>query len=51
MALLMFNQARRTKRCRTAAGIARKWFSVKTGTVMQSSKLGLQVWALANVSA
>ena len=25
----------------------RKWFSVKTGTVMQSSKLGLQVWAVA----
>ena len=30
-------------RCRDC----RKWFSVKTGTVMQSSKLGLQVWALA----
>ena len=28
-------------------GLPRKWFSVKTGTVMQSSKLGLQVWALA----
>ena len=26
----------------------RKWFSVKTGTVMQSSKLGLQVWAIAS---
>ena len=26
----------------------RKWFSVKTGTVMQSLKLGLQVWALAS---
>ena len=26
----------------------RKWFSVKTGTVMQSSKLGLQIWALAS---
>ena len=25
-----------------------KWFSVKTGTVMQSSKLGLQVWAIAS---
>ena len=25
----------------------RKYFSVKTGTVMQSSNLGLQVWALA----
>ena len=32
-----------THRCRDC----RKWFSVKTGTVMQSSKLGLQVWALA----
>ncbi len=31
-------------RCRDC----RKWFSVKTGTVMQSSKLGLQVWALAS---
>lgn len=31
-------------RCRSC----RKWFSVKTGTVMQSSKLGLQVWALAS---
>ena len=30
-------------RCRDC----RKWFSVKTGTVMQSSKLGLQVWAIA----
>ena len=30
-------------RCRDC----RKWFSVKTGTVMQSSKLGLQAWALA----
>ncbi len=30
-------------RCRSC----RKRFSVKTGTVMQSSKLGLQVWALA----
>ena len=30
-------------RCRDC----RKWFSVKTETVMQSSKLGLQVWALA----
>ena len=31
-------------RCRDC----RKWFSVKTGTVMQSSKLGLQVWATAS---
>ena len=31
-------------RCRAC----RKWFSVKTGTVMQSSKLGLQVWARAS---
>ena len=30
-------------RCRAC----RKFFSVKTGTVMQSSKLGYQVWALA----
>ena len=30
-------------RCRDC----RKFFSVKTGTVMQSSKLGMQVWALA----
>ena len=30
-------------RCRDC----RKWFSVKTGTVMQSSKLGLQVWTVA----
>ena len=30
-------------RCRDC----RRWFSVKTGTVMQSSKLGLQVWAVA----
>ena len=30
-------------RCRDC----RKWFSVKTDTVMQSSKLGLQVWAVA----
>ena len=30
-------------RCRAC----RKWFSVKTGTAMQSSKLGMQVWALA----
>ena len=25
----------------------RKWFSVRTGTVMQSSKLGYQAWAIA----
>ena len=31
-------------RCRDC----RRWFSVKTGTVMQSSKLGLRVWALAS---
>ena len=31
-------------RCRDC----RKWFSVKTGTVMQSSKLGLQRWVLAS---
>ncbi len=31
-------------RCRAC----RKWFSVKAGTVMQSSKLGLQVWARAS---
>ncbi len=31
-------------RCRDC----RKWFSVKTGTVMHSSKLGLQVWAVAS---
>ena len=31
-------------RCRDC----RKWFSVKTGSVMQSSKLGLQVWAIAS---
>ena len=30
-------------RCRDC----RRFFSVKTGTVMQSSKLGLQIWALA----
>ena len=29
-----------THRCKDC----RKWFSVRTGTVMQSSKLGLQVW-------
>ena len=32
-----------THRCRTC----RKWFSVRTGTVMQSSKLGCQIWVLA----
>ena len=30
-------------RCRDCG----KWFSTKTGTVMQSSKLGYQVWAIA----
>ena len=30
-------------RCRTC----RRWFSVKTGTVMQDSKLGLQTWMIA----
>ena len=30
-------------RCRDC----RKFFSVRTGTVMQSSKLGYQTWALA----
>ena len=30
-------------RCRPC----RKWFSVKTGTVMEGSKLGLQTWLLA----
>ena len=30
-------------RCRDC----RKFFSVKTGTILQSSKLGMQVWALA----
>ena len=30
-------------RCRDCG----KWFSAKTGTVMQSSKLGYQVWAIA----
>ena len=38
--------AHKTMPCRCRA--CRKWFSVKTGTVMQSSKLGLQVWALAS---
>ena len=32
-----------THRCRDC----RKWFSVRTGTVMQSSKLDLQVWVIA----
>ena len=32
-----------THRCRSC----RKWFSVRTGTAMQSSKLGYQVWVLA----
>ena len=32
-------------RCRR--GGCRKWFSVKVGTVMQDSKLGLQEWAIA----
>lgn len=31
-------------RCRSC----RKWFSVEAGTVMQSLKLGLQVWVLAS---
>ncbi len=31
-------------RCRAC----RKWFSVKAGTVMQPSKLGLQVWTLTS---
>ena len=34
-----------THRCRDCAGKPR--FSVKTGTVMQSSKLGYQTWAIA----
>ena len=34
-------------RCRDC----RKWFSVKTGTVMQSSKLGLQGVGARNLSA
>ncbi|MDE0530716.1 MAG: IS1595 family transposase [Albidovulum sp.] len=33
-----------THRCRTC----RKWFSVRTGTVMQNSKLGYQVWVFAS---
>ena len=32
-----------THRCRDC----RKWFSVRTGTIMQSSKLGLQTWVIA----
>ncbi len=32
-----------THRCKDC----RKWFSVRTGTVMQSSKLDLQVWVIA----
>ena len=32
-----------THRCKDC----RKWFSVRTGTVMQSSKLGMQVWVIA----
>ncbi len=32
-----------THRCRSC----RKWFSVRTGTCMQSSNLGLQVWVIA----
>ena len=32
-----------THRCKDC----RRWFSVRTGTVMQSSKLGCQVWVLA----
>ena len=31
-------------RCRAC----RKWFSVKTGMVMQPSKLGLQAWTLTS---
>ena len=33
-----------THRCRTC----REWFSVRTGTVMQNSKLGYQVWVFAS---
>ena len=32
-----------THRCRTC----RKWFSVRTGTCMEGSKLGLQTWVIA----
>ncbi len=32
-----------THRCKAC----RKWFSVRTGTCMESSKLGLQVWVIA----
>ncbi len=32
-----------THRCRDC----RKWFSVRTGTIMESSRLGLQVWVIA----
>ena len=32
-----------THRCR----VCRKWFSVRTGSIMQSSKLGLQTWVIA----
>ena len=32
-------------RCRGKG--CRKWFSVRTGTVMRDSKLGYQVWAIA----
>ena len=33
-----------THRCRNC----RKWFSVRTGTVMQNSRLGLQIWVFAS---
>ncbi|MDE0532282.1 MAG: IS1595 family transposase [Albidovulum sp.] len=32
-----------THRCR----MCRRWFSVRTGTVMESSKLGMQTWVIA----
>ena len=34
-----------THRCRECSN--KQFFSVKTGTVMQSSKLGYQVWEIA----
>ncbi len=36
-----------TRRCPTATTTARKYFSVKHGTAMQSSKIGYQDWIIA----
>ena len=42
-----FRKRPTTRQCQAAAAHVRKFFSVRTGTAMQDSKIGYQKWAIA----